>query len=221
MHMRRPSPASIIASVALFFALGGTAIAAHQYLITSTKQIKPSVLKKLKGNVGKTGATGREGLPGREGSQGKEGKEGSQGKEGKEGSQGKEGKEGPFAGTLPSGKTTTGAWAVRGEGLDTVAITAISFSFPLASRPTVHVVPRGGSPPSGCSGSVVHPGASPGNLCIFEGFSYNVAAGATHEWEPASGATSESGFTGATLYATPEKSSEQFEEAGTFAVTAP
>ena len=57
MHLRRPSPASIIASLALFVALGGTAIAARHYLITSTSQIKPSVLKELRGNAGANGAT--------------------------------------------------------------------------------------------------------------------------------------------------------------------
>src|SRR5438876_402905 len=48
MHLRRPSPGLAIAVVALFIALGGTASAAH-FLITSTSQIKPSVLKKLRG----------------------------------------------------------------------------------------------------------------------------------------------------------------------------
>lgn len=79
MHLRKPSPATIIASIALFFSLGGTAIAAHHYLIESTKQIKPSVLKKL---TGKTGATGKEGPAGKEGAAGKEGKEGQKGENG-------------------------------------------------------------------------------------------------------------------------------------------
>jgi hypothetical protein len=53
MHPRKPSPGSIVASVALFFALSDTAIAAHHYLITSTSQIRPSVLRKLRGNTGR------------------------------------------------------------------------------------------------------------------------------------------------------------------------
>ena len=36
MHVSRPSSATIIACTALFFALGGTAIAAKHYLIMST-----------------------------------------------------------------------------------------------------------------------------------------------------------------------------------------
>jgi hypothetical protein len=45
-RVRRASPAMTIAIAALFFALGGGAVAAsNHYLITSSKQIKPSVLK--------------------------------------------------------------------------------------------------------------------------------------------------------------------------------
>jgi hypothetical protein len=82
MHMRKPSPGTAVAAVALFFAMGGTAIAAHHYLITSTKQIKPSVLKALKGNVGPAGPAGLPGVAGKEGLPGKEGKEGKEGKQG-------------------------------------------------------------------------------------------------------------------------------------------
>jgi hypothetical protein len=50
--MRKPSPATIIAIAALVVALGGTAIAASHYIITSTSQIKPSVLRELRGGGG-------------------------------------------------------------------------------------------------------------------------------------------------------------------------
>jgi len=56
--MHRPSPATTIASVALFFSLAGTGLAAGKYLITSTKQIKPSVLSSLKGKEGPRGLQG-------------------------------------------------------------------------------------------------------------------------------------------------------------------
>ncbi len=72
MH-RRPSPATAIALLALFFALGGTAIAAKHYLITSTSQIKPSVLKQLHGKVGETGPAGTAGLAGPQGPGGPQG----------------------------------------------------------------------------------------------------------------------------------------------------
>lgn len=82
MHPRRPSPASIIASVALFFALGGTATAARQYLITSTGQIKPSVLKKLKGKAGPASTNGTNGANGKEGKEGPRGVAGANGTNG-------------------------------------------------------------------------------------------------------------------------------------------
>jgi hypothetical protein len=47
MQSRKPSGATIIACLALFVALGGTAVAASRYLITSTSQIKPSVRSAL------------------------------------------------------------------------------------------------------------------------------------------------------------------------------
>lgn len=46
---RRPSPALVVACLAVIVALAGTAVAAEQYVITSTSQIKPSVLKELQG----------------------------------------------------------------------------------------------------------------------------------------------------------------------------
>jgi len=79
MHLRRPSPTNIIAVLALFFALGGTAIAAHHYLITSTKQIKPSVLRKLRGRAGTNGTNGTNGKNGTAGKNGTNGAPGAAG----------------------------------------------------------------------------------------------------------------------------------------------
>jgi len=87
--MRRPSLCTVLGLLALFFALGGTAIAAKHYIITSTSQIKPSVLKQLRGTSGPAGANGANGA------QGPRGAQGAQGAPGKEGLVGKEGKEGP------------------------------------------------------------------------------------------------------------------------------
>jgi hypothetical protein len=56
--------ANVAATLALVFAMSGGALAANHYLITSTKQIKPSVLKKLKGAKGTKGATGSRGPAG-------------------------------------------------------------------------------------------------------------------------------------------------------------
>jgi len=64
MSRRKPSPAAIIACVALCLSLGGTAIAAGGYLITSTSQIQPNVLRKLRGHSGPAGKQGSQGPTG-------------------------------------------------------------------------------------------------------------------------------------------------------------
>src|SRR5437763_1335294 len=115
--MRKPfSYANITATLALFFAMSGGALAAKHYLISSTNQISPKVLKRLKGNTGKPGHAGKEGPPGKEGATGKEGLagkegiEGRPGKQGPEGALGKEGKEGAYPTVLASGQTESGDW---------------------------------------------------------------------------------------------------------------
>ena len=77
---RHLSYANVTATLALVFAMTGGAIAAKHYLINSTKQINPKVLKKLKGNAGPRGATGSPGGPGVAGKEGPAGKQGSEGK---------------------------------------------------------------------------------------------------------------------------------------------
>jgi hypothetical protein len=84
---KRMSYANVTATLALFFAISGGALAASHYLITSTKQIKPSVLSALKGKTGKTGPAGAAGAAGERGPAGANGVNG-EGKEGKPGSNG-------------------------------------------------------------------------------------------------------------------------------------
>jgi hypothetical protein len=66
----RPRPTAVIAVLALVCALGGTAVAARHYLITSTAQIKPSVLRALRGRTGARGPAGLHGHPGQAGPRG-------------------------------------------------------------------------------------------------------------------------------------------------------
>jgi hypothetical protein len=49
--MRKPSVATILAFIALFLAATGTAVAGRHYLISSTNQIKPSVLAAIRGQL--------------------------------------------------------------------------------------------------------------------------------------------------------------------------
>jgi hypothetical protein len=91
---RRLTYANVTATLALFFALSGGALAASHYLVNSTRQINPKVLKALKGDAGLTGVAGATGAAGVQGTQGSKGSEGPKGERGEKGSEGKEGKEG-------------------------------------------------------------------------------------------------------------------------------
>jgi hypothetical protein len=88
------SYANVALTVALVFAMSGGAYAAGKYLITSTKQISPKVLKQLVGKAGASGATGAPGAQGPAGPTGPAGTPGAQGVPGVKGENGTEGKPG-------------------------------------------------------------------------------------------------------------------------------
>ena len=79
------SYANVLATFALVFAMSGGALAAKHYLINSTSQINPKVIKKLTGRTGKAGTTGKEGPQGKEGPAGKDGTNGKEGAKGANG----------------------------------------------------------------------------------------------------------------------------------------
>jgi hypothetical protein len=74
--------ANIVATLALLLGMSGGAIAASNYLITSTKQISPKVLRALHGTRGQTGAQGAQGIQGLKGDQGIQGPKGDTGQAG-------------------------------------------------------------------------------------------------------------------------------------------
>lgn len=83
MVVRRPSPALVVASLALFFSLGGIGYAAaRHYLITNVNQISPRVRFELhvpgpQGAAGGPGPAGPVGPPGPTGATGPRGPSGS------------------------------------------------------------------------------------------------------------------------------------------------
>jgi hypothetical protein len=138
----------VIAGLALVFAMTGGAYAAKKYLITSTKQISPSVLKALQGKAGVGGAPGAAGAPGVQGPQGAQGPAGSAGTAGSGGAKGEKGATGAtgakgatgasgatgYTESLPSGKTETGTWSIYTAFVEPGfpgTLTSISFAIPL------------------------------------------------------------------------------------------
>jgi hypothetical protein len=80
--------ANMAATLALLFAMSGGALAAGHYLISSTKQVSPKVLKQLKGARGPAGAAGAAGAEGKGGATGPQGPEGKAGADGTNGASG-------------------------------------------------------------------------------------------------------------------------------------
>ena len=181
----RLNATSLVAVLALVFAMTGGAYAANRYLISSTKQISPKVLKALKGNAGSGGAQGPAGPAGPAGPGGPAGAPGA-GAAGKEGPAGKEGKPGTtgFTETLPSGKTLMGEWSLSAANAPAKGAPTwmgASFGIPLAAAPVGHYLRVSGKEPfynettakeeeresPECKGSPKEPKANPGSLCVY------------------------------------------------------
>jgi hypothetical protein len=233
----------MIATLALVFAMTGGAYAAKKYLITSTKQISPSVLKSLQGKAGPAGAAG---APGVVGAQGPAGSQGPKGDAGAAGSQGPAGPQGPkgdqgvtglkgttgFTETLPKGKSESGNWVSAGFDRALTGkwgASSISFNIPLETAPAVHII-REGTPeandPEGCSGTVSAPIAEPGNLCIFTWQEKNVAPEegpeepGYREYSPETGELLAAGKRGLVFGAIPANGTEEVLAMGVWVVTA-
>jgi hypothetical protein len=151
---RHLSYANVVATLALLFAMSGGALAAQHYLINSTQEINPKVLKKLKGRTGRTGGTGRQGLAGTPGPKGETGPKGEPGA--------------PAPSVLPSGQSESGyysfseSYVKEGSGAYVGVTFPTRLAAPLPEGQVIYLRP--GKTHTHCTG----PGhADPGFLCIY------------------------------------------------------
>ena len=207
--------ANVAATLALVLAMSGGALAASHYLINSTKQINPKVLKKLRGARGALGPNGAVGPQGVEGPPGKTGPRGEKGNPG-------------FSALslLPKGETESGAFAIAAPELGEGAFFegAVSFPIPLATPIEMQIaVTPIGTPTSHCLG----PGmAEKGWLCVYTRLlTKNLEFERAYDPEavtevPAPGRTGRFGF-GLTFRVKEKEEPALAEAAGTWSVTAP
>jgi hypothetical protein len=180
----------VVASMALFFAIGGPSLAADAVdsaskLVTG-KKVKNSSLtgKDIKNSSLTTSDVKNRSLLAADfksgqlpaGAKGETGSQGPQGEQGAKGVQGERGEPGPFPDPLTSGKTLRGTWGLQGQGVAGAYYQEwVSYGFTLASRPTPYLASD--APAGQCTGSVANPTAAPGTLCVYEQSRGNVAAG--------------------------------------------
>ena len=242
---KRLTYANVAMTLALLFAMTGGAYAANKYLITSTKQISPKVLKSLKGANGKNGAAGpagpagtagvgtagAQGAQGAQGPQGPAGTNGEKGEKGTNGTNGAPGEEGPAGPEgvcstsschLPSGVTETGTFEGTSSAAKAIQL-PISFPIPLPSSlggGSANFVTKedvkNKSYPEGCSGSAAKPEAAKGFLCVFGGFTGELV---TNQFFSPGEPADLVGTTGTIVNAETENAEELV--VGTWAVTAP
>jgi hypothetical protein len=185
--------ANVMATTAVFIALGGGAYAAVVLPANSVgaKQLKKNAVTGKKIATGAvTGANVKDGsllkadfaagqLPA--GPAGAQGPKGDTGAKGDAGTQGGIGPAGPFPDTLPAGKTVKGAyyeiWTAAAGG--SWGSADISYVYKPATAPTPHVLSGATTDPN-CPGTLANPQAASGHLCIYQDdlHTFNVVTGA-------------------------------------------
>lgn len=195
--------------------MSGGALAASKYLITSTKQISPKVVKQLKGKAGKAGPSGpigKEGPPGKEGSPGKEGAPG---------------KNLTAETTLPSGQSESGAFSAASgydAGLGGKEYgwlgAGITYVQPLAEpieKSHIIDVQSSSDTTKECPG----PGkAQQGYLCLYDYVSFDVEPGYGYSSDEELGLPAGSASPGVVLYWAVKEAGTPYS-GGTYTVTAP
>jgi len=160
--------ANVVATLALVFAMAGSAYAARHYLITSPKQISPKVLKTLRGNVGAPGPQGAAGAQGSVGPAGASGK-GEKGERGERGEKGETGEKGS-SGAAGKGVIIGTAGGECPEG---------GTSFEPEGGGTKHTACNGAEGPAGKEGKSVKVNAATVGECPEGGTSFEPEGGGT------------------------------------------
>jgi hypothetical protein len=188
----RPSPATVLAALALVMALGGTGYAAITLPANSvgTTQLKKDAVTSLKVKNGSLLKADFKAGQVPAGATGPAGPAGPAGAAGAAGAAGPAGPAGPFPDALPSGKTVRGAYNIgaTAAAAGALANTSISFIYALGAAPTVKIVLQGAAAPAECPGNATFPQAQAGVLCIYEESRTNTA-GVTLNAVNRSGAT--------------------------------
>ena len=205
----RPTPAMIVALVALFVALGGTGYAAFQipknsvgsqHVINGSLQKVDFSKQALTALKGKTGPRGARGVAGAIGPAGVPGPDGATGPQGPKGDKGATGDPWPYNNALPSGKTAKGVFAPGGtaSGSNSIAQEGVSFGWVMAIFPTIHLIDVGAAPTTECPGTATSPAALAGHLCVYAADAANVSGvcifNPAHTNDPSCMATSARGF---------------------------
>jgi hypothetical protein len=224
---RRLSYANVVATLALVFAMSGGALAANHYLINSTKQINPKVLKalanqnkKLFQKLAKTVTVAKATSAVTAGTAATAGSATSalsatNATNATNAANATNASSASSSATLGKGQTETGVWSANDT--NNPAYGAISFVHPLTSPPTPHLIPPGGPVPPGCSGTTNAPGASPGQLCVFAQFLFNSEFAGI--FDPGTAGSEEAaGKHGAVVFLF-KTGAGHFDGAGTWAVT--
>lgn len=183
IHNKLGTAGLVVSIVALVAALGGAAYAASDnHLSGGEKKEVKKIAKSFqgKGPTGATGAQGPTGPAGPAGSAGPTGPEGPAGPAGPTGPTGKTGATGvtgptgpegsPWTagGTLPSGKTETGAWSFGPTAGVQFATVTGSFNIPLAKESKkVIILKAGKGETTECPGTAENPKAAAGFTCVY------------------------------------------------------
>jgi hypothetical protein len=161
------SYSNVMASIAVFLALGGGAYA----LTVPRNSVGPKQLKKNAVSASKIRAGAVTSVKVKNRSLlATDFKRGAlpSGPAGPPGPQGPQGLAGPITGTLPSGVTLRGSYGIGARSTATGLQAPISYGLALPGDPATHYVSIVGPAPPQCPGNVNDPQALPGNLCVYE-----------------------------------------------------